>query len=637
MNPLTRRAFLIASMKASAACVVSVGLSGCSSDDNDDVVVSFLHGVASGDPLSDSVILWTRATPNQEQEITVSWEVATDSGFTNLVHSGSTKTDASKDYTVKVDVKNLRAGTQYHYRFKSGAIASPAGATKTLTTGNLDSLKIALFSCAMWEHGYFHAYADAAKQNPDVVLHVGDYIYEYQTGKYASPTGKPIRVFDPVTEIVSLADYRQRYAQYRTDANLQAMHAKCPWITIWDDHEVANDTYKAGAKNHTPESEGTFVARKAAALQAYYEWLPIRVQNPNDLAQAYRSFDFGDLLSLHVLESRLLARDESAAGKQEQLALISDPTQLAKAMADLTATLADPTRKLIGDTQMGWLQGKMSHSTATWQVLGNATLMARMTLPQSVLLFKLGATDFAAIAAMLAVTAQVKAAMPGADAVAVKAAVNANLVPAIAQGLVQAGVPAAQAAALTPSKVTMLANLETEAKIPYNLDAWDGYPYEQATIMGLAAQVHLSKAARGLASNLVVLTGDSHNAWANNLRFIDPKTGAGTPVGIEFASTSVSSVGLEKELKKMLVDAKVITEAQFDPSLFASMFTYYIQDNQFLNMTQRGYTLVSFSKTEVKAEYHLLDSVLDSTYDPAKKTVRTVTAKSGAHKIASVA
>lgn len=644
MDPLTRRAFLIASMKASAACVVSVGLSGCLSggddDGDDDVVVSFRHGVASGDPLSDSVILWTRATPDKDQEITVSWEVATDSGFKTLVHSGSAKTDASKDYTLKVDVQKLNAGTQYHYRFKSGAATSPVGATRTLTAagGNLDSLKIALFSCAMWEHGYFHAYADAAKQNPDVVLHVGDYIYEYATGKYASPTGKPIRVFDPVTEIVSLADYRKRYAQYRTDANLQAMHAQCPWIVIWDDHEVANDTYKAGAENHTPESEGAFVTRKAAALQAYYEWLPIRVQNPNDLAQAYRSFDFGNLLSLHVLESRVLARDESAAGKQEQLALISDPTQLAKAMADLTATLADPNRKLIGDTQMGWLQGKMSNSTATWQVLGNETIMARMTLPQSVLLFKLGATDFAAIAAMLAATAQVTAAMPaGTDAATIKAAVNANLVAAVTQGLMQAGLPADQAAALAPSKVTMLANLETEAKIPYNLDAWDGYPYEQATIMGLAAQIHQVKAAKGLASNLVVLTGDSHNAWANNLRFIDPTSGAETPVGVEFAGTSISSVGLEMELKEMLVDAKVITEAQFDPNLFASMFTYYIQDNQFLNMTQRGYALVNFSKTEVKAEYHLLDSVLNSTYDPAKKTVRTVTAKSGAHKIASIA
>jgi alkaline phosphatase D len=638
MNPLTRRAFLIASMKAGSACVVSVGLAGCLSDDDDDVVVSFLHGVASGDPLSDSVILWTRATPDKNQEITVSWEVATDSEFKTLVHSGSAKTNTSKDYTLKVDVQKLNAGTQYHYRFKSGASTSPSGVTKTLTsaTGNLDSLKIALFSCAMWEHGYFHAYADAVKQNPDVVLHVGDYIYEYATGKYGSATGTPVRVFDPVTEIVSLADYRKRYAQYRTDASLQAMHAKCPWITIWDDHEVANDTYKAGAENHSVDTEGTFVARKAAALQAYYEWLPIRVQNPNDLAQAYRSFDFGNLLSLHVLESRLLARDESAAGKQNQLALITDPAQLSKAMTDLTAILADPTRKLLGDTQMGWLQARMSASTATWQILGNETIMARMTLPQSLLLFKLGATDFAAIAAMLATTAQVKAAMPNADAATIKAAVDANLVAAITQGLVQAGLPADQAAALAPSKVTMLANLETEGKIPYNLDAWDGYPYEQATIMGLAAQIHQAKAAKGMASNLVVLTGDSHNAWANNLRFIDPTTGAETPVGVEFAGTSVSSVGLEKELRDMLVGAKVITEAQFDANLFANIFTYYIQDNQFLDMTLRGYTLVNFSKTEVKAEYHLLDSVTGSNYDPAKKSIRTVIATSGANKIASV-
>lgn len=635
MHPLTRRAFLIASLKASAACVVSVGLSGCLIDD-EDLEVAFQHGVASGDPMQDSLILWTRATPSREEEFSVAWEVATDSEFRNLVHTGTTKTDASKDYTVKVDVQNLTPGTTYHYRFKAGMATSTAGVTRTLPAGDLDSLSIALFSCAMWEHGYFHVYADAAQQNPDVVLHVGDYIYEYATGKYVSPTGAPIRVFEPSHEIVTLADYRTRYAQYRTDASLQEMHRTCPWITIWDDHEVANDSYTDDAENHDENTEGSYVARKAAALQAYYEWLPIRVQNPADLAQAYRRFDFGNLVSLHVLESRLLARDESAAGKQNQLALITDPDELNAAMADLAATLGDPTRKLVGDTQMAWLQAGMTNSSATWQVLGNETIMAQMKLPQSILLFKLDASDFAAIGALLELHAGVTAAMPGVDDATIKAAIYAGqttptLEQAITQALMQVGLTAEQAAALAPGKVTKLQGLETETQIPYNLDAWDGYPYEQGTLMASAAQILPAKGA-----NLVVLTGDSHNAWANNLRFVNPADASETAVGVEFAGTSVSSVGLEVELRDLLVGAGIISAEQFDAELFARMFTYYIQDNQFLDMQHRGYTLVTFSKTAVSAAYHLLDSVLTSSYDPAKKVVRTLTAQAGMRKLDAI-
>ncbi|QEP44610.1 alkaline phosphatase [Ectothiorhodospiraceae bacterium BW-2] len=627
MNGLTRRAFLIAMAQASTACVISLGLTGCNDDDKE---ASFEHGVASGDPLSDSVIIWTRVTPVNSGEVVVSWEVATDSGFTNLVNTDSTTTEASNDYTIKVDVRGLTAGTKYYYRFKAGNSYSATGETMTLPTGSLDSLKMALFSCAMWEHGYFHAYADAAKQSPDVVFHSGDYIYEYASGKYPSPTGSPIRVFEPTHEIVTLEDYRQRYAQYRTDAALQELHRIAPWIVIWDDHEVANDSYKEGAENHD-ESEGDYITRKAAALQAYYEWLPIRIQNPNDLAQAYRSFDFGDLLSLHVLETRLLARDLSAAGKQSQLALIQDPAERQAAMADLTATLADSSRKLMGETQMAWLQQKMSASMASWQVLGNETMMAQMKLPQSILLFELDATDFAAIAAML----QYNATMGGAPTAATMT--DDGLETAIVAALIQAGLSEEQAAAMAPEKVTKLEKLAQETKLPYNLDAWDGYPYEQATVMGMAAQIHQTKIAAGIHSNLIVLTGDSHNSWANNLRFVDPTSGVETPVGVEFAGSSVSSVGLEKELQELLVSGGVITPEQFDADLFAGIFNYYIEDNQFLDMKHRGYTLVTFTKEQAKAEYHQLDNILTSHYDTSAKRITTITVKNGAHKIDSIA
>lgn len=641
MGELTRRAFLLASMRASAACVISYGLVGCGDSEGDKV--DFKHGVASGDPLSDAVIIWTRVTPNSNRDVTVSWEVATDSAFTNLVNVDSTTTDSSKDYTVKVDVRGLSAGTKYYYRFTSGGKTSPVGETTTLPEGSLSSLKMAVFSCAMWEHGYFQAYADAAQQNVDVVLHTGDYIYEYKTGKYVSPTGSPIRVFEPTHEIVTLEDYRRRYAQYRTDGYLQELHRIVPWIVIWDDHEVANDTYKAGAENHS-DDEGDFVERKAAALQAYYEWLPIRLQNPNDLAQAYRSFDFGDLASLHVIESRLLARDESAAGKQNQLALITDPNELAAAMADLTATLSDPSRKLIGDTQFAWLQNEMSTSMATWQVLGNETIMAQMKVPQSILLFQLDATDFAAIGALVQTYAAVKAQMPGGtDDATIKAAVDAALPDSITQALMLAGMTQEQAAASVDSKIEMLTNLESETKIAYNLDAWDGYPFEQLAVMALAYQLHQSKSAAGLDSNLVVLTGDSHNSWANNLRYDEvdmttyQATGNQYPVGVEFAVTSVSSVGLEKELEDLLVGAGIITEEQFDPSLFEGMFNYYIDDNQFFNMRNRGYAVVTFTKDEATAEYRFIEDVLSSNdYDSSKVYSNTVVVKNGEHQVHSV-
>lgn len=642
MNGMTRRAFLKASLQAGAACVVSYGLVGCG-DSSSKANVEFKHGIASGDPLNDRVIIWTRVTPEWDTDVTVAWEVATDSGFTNLVNTDSFTTDADKDYTVKVDVTGLSAGMKYYYRFKVGDTYSETGETITLPEGSVSSLKIALFSCAMWEHGYFQAYADAAAQSPDIALHVGDYIYEYETGDYESPTGSPVRVFEPTHEIVTLDDYRKRYAQYRTDAHLQELHRMVPWIVIWDDHEVANDTYKDGAENHS-DDEGDFVERKAAALQAYYEWLPIRIQNADDLSQAYRSFDYGDLVSLHVIESRLLARDESAAGKQNQLALITDETELAAAMTDLATTLADSSRKLIGDTQMGWLQGQMAASTATWQVLGNETIMAQMKVPQSILMFQLDVTDFAAIGALVQTYAAVKAQVPsGTDEATIMAAVDAALPDSITQALVYAGMSETDAAAMVDSKIEMLDSLESETKIAYNLDAWDGYPYEQLTVMASAYQIHQTKAAAGLDSNLVVLTGDSHNSWANNLRYdeVDTSTGSYTgnqyPVGVEFAVTSVSSVGLEKELKDLLVEGGVITEEQYDPTLFAGMFNYYIQDNQYLEMQNRGYALITFTKDEAVSEYRFVQNVLESNdYDASQVFSNTVVVKNGEHVINSI-
>lgn len=643
MPTLTRRAFLLAMMKAGAACVVSYGIAGCAlTDDEDTKSINFNHGVASGDPLSDAVILWTRVTPDTDEMVTVTYEIAEDEAFTaNVLHDSAT-TDASADYTVKFDVQGLTAGTKYYYRFKAGGATSPVGETKTLPEGSVTSMKLALFSCAMWEHGYFHAYKDAASHTDiDLVVHNGDYIYEYDTGHYESPTGSPIRAFEPVNEIVTLADYRGRYAQYRSDEDLQELHRLFPWIVIWDDHEVANDSYMDGAENHDDTDGVTFEDRKANALQAYYEWLPIRVQNADNLAQAYRGFDFGDLVSIHTLESRLLARDESAAGKQNQLALITDETELAQAFADLTSTLSDANRKLIGDTQYDWLETRMNGSSATWQLVVQQVIMAQMKIPQSILLFQLDATDFAAIGALVAMYQQYAQAMAGADDATIKAAIFANtesptLEEAVVQALTQAGLTAEQAAALAPSKVEKLQALEEETKMAYNLDAWDGYPYEQAKVMGLSATQLSAKAASG-GHNMVVLTGDSHNSWANDLRYYDAASGDSYNVGVEFATTSVSSVGLEKELKELLVGAGLITEEQFDIDLFTGIFNYYIDDNRFAQLENRGYTLVTFTPEAATAQFKFIGDATSAAYDSAAVATKTVTVKAGDNKIDSIA
>ncbi|MGB1142637.1 MAG: alkaline phosphatase D family protein, partial [Halioglobus sp.] len=275
----------------------------------------FLHGIASGDPLSDRVILWTRITPDEEGVAGLAWEVASDAQFTDVVASGSGTTDASVDYTAKVDVTDLEPGAHYYYRFTSGDNVSAVGSTRTLPVGQVAAASFAVVSCSNYPAGFFHVYREVANQELDAVLHLGDYIYEYAADGYASERAEEFgRVSDPETEIVSLSDYRRRYAQYRTDNDLQAAHAAHPFIVVWDDHEItnhesANNPWTEGAQNHQPETEGSFEDRKAAAVQAWYEWLPVR---PPSAQQdiIYRHFNYGDLLDLFMLDTRLIGRDE---------------------------------------------------------------------------------------------------------------------------------------------------------------------------------------------------------------------------------------------------------------------------------------------------------------------------------------
>jgi alkaline phosphatase D len=269
-------------------------LSACGGSSNPEI--RFDYGVASGDPLQDRVILWTHAKEGDfnaaSPGVTLDWEIATDAAFTTLVSSGKVTASESTGFTAKVDSVGLAAGKSYFYRFKSGQSTSAVGQTRTLPANGVSDVKLAVFSCANYPAGYFHAYSEAVKAGAQYAIHLGDYIYEYPANGYASADAVKLgRVVQPATECLKLTDYRERYAQYRSDPDLKQLHDSLPMIAVWDDHEIANDSFKEGAENHTEGTEGKFADRVAAALQAYHEWLPIRTPDVSNLRKIYRSFE----------------------------------------------------------------------------------------------------------------------------------------------------------------------------------------------------------------------------------------------------------------------------------------------------------------------------------------------------------
>ena len=309
----SRRDFVIKLATLSAVGASSLTLSACGGG-GDDAPPAFSYGVASGDPLADRVILWTHARyPDRSEAVALTWEIATDNAFTQIVRQGLAQASAGTDFTVKVDATGLSANREYFYRFRQGRHLSPIGRTRTLPTGNVSEVKLAVFSCANYPAGFFNVYAEAARSDAQFAVHLGDYIYEYGATNadgspaYASADAAALgRVSQPTQELTLLSHYRQRHAQYKSDPDSKDLHARMPMIAVWDDHEIANDSYKDGADNHDPVTEGSFATRKQAALQAYHEWMPIRTGT--DPSIIYRSFNFGQLLSLHRLPERLRRR-----------------------------------------------------------------------------------------------------------------------------------------------------------------------------------------------------------------------------------------------------------------------------------------------------------------------------------------
>lgn len=321
----------------------------------------FRHGVASGDPLSDRVILWTRVTPaGTPSQVPVQWVIAADPQMQTVVASGSKAADRRHDYTVKVDATGLLPGTTYYYRFTSGGIASPVGRTRTLPTGSIDRLRIAVLSCAALAYGYFNAYRRVGERaDLDLVVHLGDYIYEHGNGEYGSA-----RPYQPSTETLTLLDYRTRHSQYKADADVLELHRQHPMIAVWDDHEIADNAWKSGAENHQA-GEGSYKDRVAAAMRAYYEWMPVRPVS-SDRRKLYRSFRIGDLAELFMLEERLSARSEPG-----------EPNIVSEApLFTQEGEFLDPDRQIISDTQRTWLANGLRASPAKWKLIGQGVMVA---------------------------------------------------------------------------------------------------------------------------------------------------------------------------------------------------------------------------------------------------------------------
>lgn len=457
--------------------------------------VNFIHGVASGDPLPDSVIIWTRVTPDAaypDVAVPVSFGVFEDAEMQRPVKYGQGYARPERDYTVKVNLTGLEADKEYFFRFNakvtSGDVGSPIGRTRTTAASGGAPVKFAVISCSNYPFGRFHVYREIANTaDLDAVIHLGDYLYEYGIDGYGGTVGQEIdRNHEPPLEIVSLDDYRTRHAQYKTDADLQAAHAAAPWICTWDDHESTNNSYRSGAENHNPEqNEGNWTDRKQAAVQAYLEWMPVRDPAVGQAREAlYRRFDFGDVASVMCLETRLTGRSDEISWFAELGGLESSAIPLAA--TNTMIRVQDPERTMLGATQEAWLDQELkvsADSGKSWQVLANQIVMARVRPPN----FAQTMTD------------EQKAAQD--------------------VGYIQQLIPFSQLG------------------LPFNLDAWDGFP---------AARDRLYASAKEAGARLVTLTGDTHTAWANTLVDADDEQR-----GVEFGCTSVTSPGLGTYIKEV--------------------------------------------------------------------------------------
>ena len=442
----------------------------------------FRHGVASGDPEPNAVLIWTRVTPTEAStpgsgrgpRAKVRWEVATDKRFRRVVRRGTFATGPGRDHTVKVDVTRLKPATWYHYRFFYDGVASRAGRTRTAPSRHalVNNLRLGVVSCANLQAGWFSAYRGlAARDDLHAVLHLGDYLYEYGPGRYGyGSDNEDIRKHEPAREMVGLADYRQRHAQYKTDPDLQDLHAKYAWIVTWDDHESTNDAWREGAENHTPGSgdggEGDWRVRRARSHRAYDEWMPVRMDGTaalGDGSRLYRRLRFGKLAELSMLDLRTY-RDQQVS--------TTAPSPVPQPEGDVS----DPDRTITGRRQMEWLKDSLRRDTPQWKVIGNPVMIAPVTF----------------------------------------ASLPKDLI----------------------SPVNDVTGLLPEDGLPYNVDQWDGYTDDRREVFA-----HIRD--HGIKDALFV-TGDIHSGWACELPYdVSTYPAVPGSAGVEFVCSSVTSNNLK--------------------------------------------------------------------------------------------
>ena len=482
----------------------------------------FTHGVASGEPGPGSVLLWTRYASESDTLLRV--EVATDTLFRRIVAGADARALPDRDHTARATVAGLEAGRWYFYRFiaPDGAM-SPVGRTRTLPAGEVARFGIGLFSCSNLPFGWFNAYAHACRRSDlDLVVHVGDYLYEYPVGSYPDARlALPGRLIQPSQETVSVADYRLRHASYRLDPDLQRLHQSYPTIVQWDDHEIANDAWVGGAENHQPDTEGDWGIRKAAAERVYREWMPVSDER-------WAAYEIGNLATLFKLETRISGR--SAPPDLE--GRLAGRTDIDRALAEFREdTLNDPARTGLGEPQERWLAAALRRSAAAgkpWQVLAQQIVMGEVLMPSDV----------------------------------------RDWIPADAPELVKRRVA--------------VGTVASRLGLPFNFDSWGGFP---------AARRRLLTAGLEAEANLIVLSGDSHNAWGQNLRV------EGRPAGVEFGTHSVTSPGFEMALGKVAPTDVAAALRRTNPGLVYS------------DTSRRGYCSVVLGAQETVGTFHFLRTV----------------------------
>ena len=483
--------------------------------------ISFDYGVASGDPTNTNIILWTRVTPTLNKNINIKWQLSSNKNFNNLLDSGIASAKYSNDFTVKVDVNvpNEFRGKKVFYRFLFNDTYSDIGITNTLPQNNPDKYNIAFCSCSNHPAGYFNAYREMSKNvEIDLVLHLGDYIYEYDKNGYATEDSERFnRVVEPQHEIVSLSDYRKRHAQYKSDLDLQALHKSKPMIAVWDDHEFTNDSWKYGAENHQSE-EGFFQTRKANAIKAYLEWMPIR-ENKSKL-KIWRKFEVGNLFQLLMLDTRSIYRD-----KQLNIEDYFDGNTINKSKYKKDLSI---DRKLIGLEQILWIKNNLNKKFK-WSIIGQQVLMAQVYLPS------------------------------------IFATMNEKLLPEYLHKYLKIG----------------------GANVAYNTDAWDGYPRERERLFNELKQ----------ANSVLVLTGDTHNSWLNNL--YDESNNF---IGVEIGAPAISSPN---------------TIDTFG-TLTSGIEEGFIKENKNVKWTEgkhKGYTLLKLTKDKAEVSFIYVNTVKSKLYE----------------------